>query len=101
MAFAYRHTSWDDVERIAAQHFAIHSFRPGQRELIEAVLSGHDAAGILPTGGGKSLAYQLSSLFLPKLVVVVSPLLALMSDQSDKLKSFSVPARRLESTLGQ
>lgn len=100
MAYAYSRTSWDDVTRVAEKHFAITELRPGQRELIEAVLEGKDAVGILPTGGGKSLTYQLSSLFLPSLVVVVSPLLALMSDQSDKLRGFSVPARKLESTLG-
>jgi ATP-dependent DNA helicase RecQ len=101
MANAYPHKNWADVAAVAAEHFGVHSFRGGQRALIEAVLAGKDAVGILPTGGGKSLSYQLSSLFLPKLVVVVSPLLALMSDQSEKLLTFDVPARKLESTLNQ
>ena len=67
MAYAYARTSWNDVERIAWEHFRVHAFRPGQRDLIDAVLAGRDAIGILPTGGGKSLCYQLPSLFLPKL----------------------------------
>lgn len=96
---AYPFTSWLDAERVAREHFAVRTFRPGQRALIEAVLSGRDALGVLPTGGGKSLVYQLASLFLDKPVVVVSPLLALMRDQAGKLGGFDVPGARLDSTL--
>ena len=70
----------DDLLR---EHFGFESFRPGQRTLIEAVLSGRDAFGVLPTAGGKSLCYQLPALMLPGLTVVVSPLIALMKDQVD------------------
>ena len=59
------------------------AFRPGQRELIETVLAGKDALGVLPTGGGKSLAYQLPAVLLSGLAIVVSPLIALIKDQVD------------------
>ncbi|MBI2395508.1 MAG: DEAD/DEAH box helicase, partial [Deltaproteobacteria bacterium] len=71
---------WTRVLR-EARRFGVERFRPGQRELIEAVLAGRDAIGVLPTGGGKSLCYQLPALLLPKPTVVVSPLLALVQDQ--------------------
>lgn len=98
-ATAHAYRGWADVERVASEHFGVRTFRPGQRDLIEAVLSGRDAFGILPTGGGKSLTFQLPSLFLDRAVVVVSPLLALIRDQSDKLEGFDVPAARIDSTL--
>ena len=67
--------------------------------MIEAVLSGRHALGILPTGAGKSLCYQLPTLFVPGLVVVVSPLIALMKDQHDHLQRAHVAAARLDSTI--
>jgi ATP-dependent DNA helicase RecQ len=66
---------------------------------MEAVLAGRDALGILPTGGGKSLCFQLPSLFLPGAVVVVSPLISLAEDQTDKLERWNVRAARIDSTL--
>ena len=69
----------------AKKRFGIKAYRPGQRELISAILRGSDALGILPTGGGKSLCYQLPAFFLPHAVVVVSPLISLMQDQHEKL----------------
>jgi ATP-dependent DNA helicase RecQ len=66
--------------------FGLSDFRPGQREAIEAVLEGRDGLVIMPTGSGKSLIYQLSALLLPGLTVVVSPLIALMKDQTDKME---------------
>jgi ATP-dependent DNA helicase RecQ len=65
------------------EYFEFQSFRPGQRELIETVLAGKDALGVLPTGGGKSLAYQLPAVLLSGLTIVVSPLIALIKDQVD------------------
>ena len=82
----------------AREVFGIVDFRPGQRELLDAVMNGGDALGILPTSAGESLVYQLASLFLPRPVVVVTPLIALAEDQTDKLKARHVAATRLDST---
>jgi ATP-dependent DNA helicase RecQ len=90
---------WNRVQRKSVEVFCIADFRPGQRELLEAVLHGNDAVGILPTGGGKSLCYQLASLFLNKAVVVVTPLISLADDQTEKLKALGVPAVRIDSTV--
>jgi ATP-dependent DNA helicase RecQ len=84
---------------MAARRFAIEHFRPGQRELIEAVLAGRDAIGVLPTGAGKSLCFQLPSLFLRGAVLVVSPLIALMHDQIRRLDAANIEAARLDSTV--
>lgn len=84
---------------MAQRRFGIQRFRPGQRELIEAVLGGRDAIGILPTGAGKSLCFQLPSLFLRGAVVVVSPLIALMHDQIEHLEAANIEAARLDSTV--
>src|SRR5215469_12105813 len=75
---------WPAIMREARARFNIHGFRPGQREILEAVFRGRDVLGIRPTGAGKSLTYQLPALFLPKPVLVVSPLIALMQDQQEK-----------------
>ncbi|HYF50597.1 MAG TPA: ATP-dependent DNA helicase RecQ [Planctomycetota bacterium] len=72
-----------DIDHALKSLFGFDSFRPGQRELVEAVLKGRDALGVLPTGAGKSLTYQLPALLLEGLTVVVSPLIALMKDQVD------------------
>src|SRR5688500_5616898 len=93
------HIPWPAVRAVAARRFGISRFRPGQRELIEAVLAGRDAAGILPTGAGKSLCFQLPSLFLRGAVVVVSPLIALMHDQIEQLEAANIEAARLDSTV--
>ena len=66
---------------------------------MRAVLAGRDALGILPTGAGKSLCFQLPALFLPHATIVVSPLLALMKDQTDKLLEFDVAVEKIDSTL--
>jgi ATP-dependent DNA helicase RecQ len=91
--------NWKTVEAEARQRFGVSEFRPGQRELIECVLAGKNALGILPTGAGKSLCYQLPALFLTGAVVVVSPLIALMKDQLDHLEEANVEAARLDSTV--
>jgi ATP-dependent DNA helicase RecQ len=89
---------WSEVRAEAADRFGVRRFRPGQRELIEAALSGRDALGILPTGAGKSLCFQLPAVLLPGVTVVVSPLIALMQDQTEKLADAEVGAARLDST---
>ncbi|MDB6091933.1 MAG: ATP-dependent helicase RecQ [Gammaproteobacteria bacterium] len=94
-----RRVAWDQVRAEAARRFGITHFRPGQRELIESVLAGDDALGILPTGAGKSLCYQLPALFLEGAVVVVAPLIALMKDQHEHLTEADIDAARLDSTV--
>src|SRR3954470_8158727 len=90
--------SWREIRQVAQRRFGITTFRPGQRELIQAVLAGRDALGILPTGAGKSLCFQLPSLFLKGTVVVVSPLIALMQDQISRLEAAEIEAARLDSS---
>lgn len=79
--------------------FGYDSFRPGQREIIDAVLSGQDCVGVMPTGSGKSLTYQVPAIALGRFALVVSPLIALMKDQVDALTEAGVSATFLNSTL--
>ena len=79
--------------------FGLSSFRPGQREVIATVLSGRDCLCVMPTGGGKSLCYQLPALALEGLTLVVSPLIALMKDQVDQLHALGLPVTFINSTL--
>ncbi|QDV44612.1 ATP-dependent DNA helicase RecQ [Stieleria neptunia] len=79
--------------------FGLSEFRPGQRDVIEAVASGEDVMCVMPTGGGKSLCYQLPSLARPGTTIVVSPLIALMKDQVDTLRQLGIAARLINSTL--
>src|SRR6516164_9488628 len=88
-----------DLERTLRQQFGLERFRPGQREVIEQVLGGRDVLCIMPTGAGKSLCYQLPALELPGVTLVVSPLIALMKDQHDKLEQLDIEVLRLDSTL--
>ena len=81
------------------ERFSLREFRPGQREVIENVLQGRDVLCVMPTGGGKSLCYQLPSLLLPGLTLVISPLIALMKDQVDALIQRGIRATLLNSTL--
>jgi ATP-dependent DNA helicase RecQ len=90
---------WQDLIEQARGRFGIERFRPGQREVMEAVLAGRDVVGIMPTGAGKSLCYQLPALFLPGATVVVSPLIALMQDQQEKASEADIGAAKLNSTL--
>jgi len=81
------------------RYFGFTSFRPLQREIIREALAGHDALVLLPTGGGKSLCFQLPALLQPGLTVVVSPLISLMKDQVDALQASGVAATFLNSSL--
>ena len=80
--------------------FGFDALRPGQDEVVQAILSGRDAMGIMPTGGGKSLCSQLPALCRPGLTVVVSPLIALMKDQVDARQARGIPAAAVNSALG-
>jgi len=88
-----------DIEQELKQYFGHESFRLGQREIIEQTLSGRDAFVLMPTGGGKSLTYQLPALLLPGLTVVISPLIALMHDQVDQLRANGIAATFINSSL--
>ncbi len=90
--------NWADLYA-EAERFGVRRFRPGQRQIMEAVLAGRNVLGIMPTGAGKSLCYQLPAMFLPKPVVVVSPLIALMQDQQEKLAEVEIDAAKLNSQL--
>jgi ATP-dependent DNA helicase RecQ len=89
-----------DLLPLLKQHFGFASFRPLQQEIIRDSLVGKDVFALLPTGGGKSLCFQLPAMARPGLTVVVSPLIALMKDQVDALQENGVPATFLNSSLG-
>lgn len=82
-------------------HFGYESFRPGQEEAIDHILAGHDTVVILPTGGGKSMIYQLPALIFEGITLVVSPLIALMKDQVDSLDAVGIPSTFINSSLSQ
>jgi len=86
-------------ETILNDIFGYDLFLPLQKEVIENILQRKDTLAIMPTGGGKSLCYQIPALLLPGLTIVVSPLIALMKDQIDQLKQLSIPAVTLNSSL--
>jgi ATP-dependent DNA helicase RecQ len=94
-------TTLDESAILAAlqRHWGYHSFRPHQREAIGAVLGSRDSVVVLPTGGGKSLCYQLPAVLMPGLAVVVSPLISLMKDQVDALTECGIPAAAVHSAL--
>ena len=91
----------DDLLPLLQTTFGYPAFRPLQREIIAASLAGRDTFALLPTGGGKSLCFQLPALVRPGLTVVVSPLIALMKDQVDQLQAAGVAATFLNSSLGE
>lgn len=92
--------SLDEARRVLEARFGFPHFRPGQERAVAAVLAGRDTLVVLPTGGGKSLCYQVPALVLPGLTVVVSPLISLMKDQVDALAARGIPATFVNSTLG-
>jgi ATP-dependent DNA helicase RecQ len=87
------------VREILSSHFGHDTFRPGQEDVIARIIASRPTLAIFPTGGGKSLCYQLPALALDGLTLVVSPLIALMRDQVDALQARGIPAARLDSTL--
>ena len=88
-----------DKYTVLKHYFGYQDFRPGQEVLIDAILSGRDVLGVMPTGGGKSMCYQIPALVLPGVTLVVSPLISLMKDQVAALKNAGVAAAFINSTL--
>ena len=88
-----------DVLHVLRSRFELDRFRPGQEEVVRAILGGRDALVIRPTGSGKSLLYQLPALLFDGLTVVVSPLISLMKDQTDKLGDLGIAAVTINSSL--
>jgi len=88
-----------DAARVLRETFGFEAFRPGQEAVVERLLAGRSALAVFPTGGGKSLCYQLPALLLEGVTVVVSPLIALMKDQVEALARSGVAAARLDSSL--
>ena len=90
---------WTTLERLARRYFGIRSLHAGQKDLLESALSGRNTLGIMPTGAGKSLCFQLPSLVFEGNVIVVSPLIALIQDQQEQLAELGIDAAKLNSTL--
>ncbi len=91
----------DAIDDTLRRVFGLREFRPWQREIIENLIAGGDAFVLMPTGGGKSLCYQLPALHRPGLAIVISPLISLMKDQVDALLANGVRAAMYNSTLGE
>ncbi len=93
-------TEWEaPAHKALAEYFGYHTFRPGQEALIEAIFDQRDALGIMPTGAGKSVCYQVPAVVLPGITLVVSPLISLMKDQVRALNAAGIRAAYLNSSL--
>ena len=92
-------TDHDPVDEALERVFGFKSFRPGQREIVDALLAGEDLLAVMPTGGGKSLCYQLPAVMQPGLTLVVSPLIALMDNQVAQLRLLGVAAAAVHSGI--
>ncbi|RUS43512.1 DNA helicase RecQ [Cohnella sp. AR92] len=89
----------EDARRALRRFFGYDSFRKGQETLVSAILAGRDVLGVMPTGAGKSICYQLPAVLLPGVTLVVSPLISLMKDQVDGLTETGIPATYINSSL--
>ncbi|CUC64315.1 ATP-dependent DNA helicase RecQ [Staphylococcus aureus] len=89
------------MQQTLSHYFGYETFRPGQEEIISKVLDHRNVLGVLPTGGGKSICYQVPGLLLGGTTIVISPLISLMKDQVDQLKAMGIQAAFLNSSLTQ
>ena len=89
----------DRITENLKKYFGFDTFRQGQREIIEKILEGKDVLGVLPTGGGKSICYQLPALMTEGVTLVISPLISLMKDQVDALREDGIKASFINSSL--
>ncbi len=90
-----------NLHAILKQYWGYETFRPLQEDIVRSVLNGHDTLALLPTGGGKSVCFQVPALALPGVCIVVSPLIALMKDQVEQLRKRQIPAAALYSGLSK
>lgn len=88
-----------DIHEVLREHWGYTKFRPVQEEVIRSVMSGRDTLALLPTGGGKSICFQVPALATGRLCLVISPLIALMKDQVERLKRMGIPARAITSAM--
>lgn len=88
-----------DIHSILKETFGLETFREGQEDIIKSVVSGHNAMVFMPTGGGKSLTYQIPGIALPGITIVISPLISLMKDQIDKLQERGIASACINSTI--
>ena len=88
-----------EAKNILKKYFGYENFRPGQETIIEHILEGEDVLGIMPTGSGKSICYQIPAMIFSGVTIVISPLISLMKDQVDTLNEIGIPATYINSTL--
>lgn len=89
----------NEAQNILKKYFGYENFRQGQEEIIKHILNSEDVLGIMPTGAGKSICYQVPAMILDGVTIVISPLISLMKDQVDSLNEIGIPATYVNSTL--
>ena len=89
----------NEAQNILKKYFGYENFRQGQEEIIKHILNSEDVLGIMPTGAGKSICYQVPAMILDGVTIVISPLISLMKDQVDSLNEIGIPSTYVNSTL--